>query len=538
MYGVPKFKESFFMKYKKEVFLSVGAFLTIATVVQFSPKQDMLSVRPIDDNGVVIEREAPVVGYQIVYNGKELGVIAQEEDLDELLDVAYQGLVKDLGYDPEIVPEPALIPVREGALTLDTKTIAVDLQNELYNSLDVIKQKGYVMRIGDDFTVVLESEQAVKEVLANAQRHFIKTDIDLEIDLDLNEYNSMVLTPKVLMKDMDSEPIPLVTASQEAASNENETDDGQEALANQGKMVAVEFSEDIAVVETYINPKDIVDIEMATGLITKENEKAKVYAIQAGDSPSVIASANDMKLSELYAMNPGLKEKERSIQIGDEVVVMVPEPEIKVETKLELVYTEPIERSVVYQKDPNVYVGSENVIENGSDGTMEITALVTQINGAEDSREIISKKVIEEPKDKIISKGSKPFPVKGATGNYIFPVSGYRISSPYGPRWGSFHRGVDLAVSYGTEIVAADGGTIIFAGWKSSTYGYFVEIDHGDGVTTRYAHASKVNVKVGQEVAQGQKIAEVGSTGRSTGPHVHFEIRFDGETANPINYLE
>ena len=536
MYGVPKFKENFFMKYKKEVFLSVGAFLTIATVVQFSPKQDMLSVRPIDDHGISIEQEAPIIGYQVVYNGKDLGVVAQEVDLEELLEVAYEGLVQELGYDPEIVPEPALIPIREGQLTLDTKTIAVGLQDELYNSLDVIKQKGYVMRIGDDFTVVLESEEAVKEVLANAQRHFIKTDVALEIDLDLNEYNSMVLTPKVLMKDMDSTSMALVTSNPNGTADA--TQEEEETAASQGKMVAVEFSEDIAVVETYINPNDIVDVEMATGLITKENEKAKVYSIQPGDSPSVIASVNDMKLSELYALNPGLKEKEKTIQIGDEVIVMVPEPEIKVETKVEIVYTEPIERSVVYQKDPNVYVGSEKVIDNGSDGTVEITALVTQINGNEDSREIIDKKIIEEPKDKIISKGSKPFPVKGATGKYIFPVSGYRISSPYGRRWGSFHHGIDLAVSYGTEVVAADGGTIIFAGWKSSTYGYFVEIDHGDGVTTRYAHNSKVNVKVGQEVAQGQKIAEVGSTGRSTGPHVHFEIRFNGTTANPINYLE
>ncbi len=140
---------------------------------------------------------------------------------------------------------------------------------------------------------------------------------------------------------------------------------------------------------------------------------------------------------------------------------MVPEPEIKVETKVEVIYTEPIARDVVYQKDPDVYIGSEKVIDNGSDGTVEITALVTQINGTEDSREIIGKKVIKEPQDKIVSKGSKPFPVKGATGSYMFPVSGYRISSPYGRRWGSFHHGVDLAVSYGTEIVAADGGTVI-----------------------------------------------------------------------------
>ncbi len=216
---------------------------------------------------------------------------------------------------------------------------------------------------------------------------------------------------------------------------------------------------------------------------------------------------------------------------------MVPEPEIKVETngRNQLYGTD--YRSTVKKKDPNTYVGSSKVVDYGSDGVMEVTALVTKLNGEEIDREITDKTVLTEPASKIISVGSKPFPVVGATGTYIFPVSGYRISSPFGYRWGSFHHGVDLALSSGNPIVASDGGTITFAGWKSSTYGYFVEIDHGDGVKTRYAHCSKVMVKVGQKVAKGQQIGKVGSTGRSTGPHVHFEIRFDGTAANPLNYL-
>ncbi len=541
MYGVPKFRENVFMKYKKEILLSVGAFLTIATVVQFSPKQDMLSGISRGENGTAIEAQGPIIGYQVTYNGEELGVVAEEDDVKGLVDIAYEGLVQDLGYDPEFVPEPVLIPVREGELTLDTQTIALALQHALYNGLDVIKQKGYVMRIGDEFTVALESEEAVKEVLQNAQKHFVKTDINLEIDLNSNEYNSMILMPKVLMKDTESEPRALVTAGQGVNQESDESQavaQQEETVESQGKMVAVEFSEDIAVVETYVNPDDIVNVAEATALITMENEKETTYSIQAGDSPSVIASANDMKLSDLYALNPGLEEKERKIQVGDEVVVMVPEPEIKVAAKVEVKYTEPLARNVVYQDDPEVYVGSEKVLDDGSDGVVEVTALVTQVNGAEASREVVDEKVVTEAKDKVISRGAKPFPTKGATGTYVYPVKGYKLSSPYGRRWGSFHHGVDMAVAYGTEIVAADGGTVIFAGWKSSTYGYFVEIDHGDGVTTRYAHASKVTAKKGQKIQQGEKIAEVGSTGRSTGNHVHFEIRFDGTTANPMNYLQ
>lgn len=120
---------------------------------------------------------------------------------------------------------------------------------------------------------------------------------------------------------------------------------------------------------------------------------------------------------------------------------------------------------------------------------------------------------------------------------YIWPAEG-ELSSPYGWRWGRMHRGIDIAGPIGTPIVAAASGVVSYADWNDGGYGYLVEITHADGSTTLYAHNDRILVNEGEEVAQGQQVAEMGSTGFSTGPHLHFEVHAAGEGAvDPIAYL-
>lgn len=120
---------------------------------------------------------------------------------------------------------------------------------------------------------------------------------------------------------------------------------------------------------------------------------------------------------------------------------------------------------------------------------------------------------------------------------YIWPAKGV-FTSGYGMRWGRMHRGIDIAAPIGTPIVAAAPGEVVVAGWSSGGYGNLVKLKHPDGSLTLYAHNNRVLVRKGQEVDQGQQIAEMGSTGRSTGPHLHFEIHPPGKGAvNPLAYL-
>ena len=119
----------------------------------------------------------------------------------------------------------------------------------------------------------------------------------------------------------------------------------------------------------------------------------------------------------------------------------------------------------------------------------------------------------------------------------IWPAAGY-VSSPYGLRFNGteFHQGIDIAADMGTPIVATADGVVTAAGWNGG-YGNMVDVDHGGGIVTRYGHASAVAVTVGQQVRRGEVIAYVGSTGRSTGPHVHYEVRVNGAPVNPAGYL-
>lgn len=117
----------------------------------------------------------------------------------------------------------------------------------------------------------------------------------------------------------------------------------------------------------------------------------------------------------------------------------------------------------------------------------------------------------------------------------IWPVIG-QISSYFGPRWGTQHTGLDIAAPTGTDIKAVRAGRVELAGWWGG-YGNCVIIDHGDGLKTLYAHASRLLVKRGDRVIQGQVIAKVGSTGNSTGPHVHFEVRVNDKFMDPLKYM-
>jgi murein DD-endopeptidase MepM/ murein hydrolase activator NlpD len=129
-----------------------------------------------------------------------------------------------------------------------------------------------------------------------------------------------------------------------------------------------------------------------------------------------------------------------------------------------------------------------------------------------------------------------PAPTGAASAaGFVWPVHGI-LTSGFGWRWGRMHEGIDIAVSNGTPVVAAAAGTVIVAGWMGG-YGNLVVVDHGGGISTAYGHNTSVTVGVGQQVAQGQLIAYSGSTGHSTGPHVHFEVRINGGAVDPMGYL-
>lgn len=212
------------------------------------------------------------------------------------------------------------------------------------------------------------------------------------------------------------------------------------------------------------------------------------------------------------------------------------EPLITIRSTETATYTEAVAYDVQYIDNASLYEGETEIKSQGSEGTDLIVATVERVNGQEVARTVVSTTRITEPVAEVQYRGTKPIPATQGTGAFQYPLASYTISSYFGMRWGTLHTGVDLAAPMGSKIYASDGGTVTFAGWKGS-YGYLVIISHGGLFETYYAHCSKILVSVGENVYQGQNIALVGSTGYSTGPHCHFEVRYNGTPNNPLNYL-
>ncbi|MZP30751.1 peptidoglycan DD-metalloendopeptidase family protein [Heliobacterium undosum] len=144
--------------------------------------------------------------------------------------------------------------------------------------------------------------------------------------------------------------------------------------------------------------------------------------------------------------------------------------------------------------------------------------------------------VYEARRDTDSGKAKQALPSRGAVlSSLVSPLEG-TVTSPYGPRRGAFHHGIDIAADKGETIRAAQRGRVVFTGWKA-VYGRTVIIEHSFGVATLYAHSSKILVNEGDAVERGQPVAQVGATGVATGPHLHFEVRLDSRAVNPAAYL-
>lgn len=203
-------------------------------------------------------------------------------------------------------------------------------------------------------------------------------------------------------------------------------------------------------------------------------------------------------------------------------------------------YTIPF--NTVTNKTSKQLVGYSKVETAGVAGVGVKKISNTYINGELVSSEIIEDTVVTAPVNKVVTVGTGRRTASAAEKSYaqssgfIFPLpnGSWKVSAYWGD--GRGHKGLDLAANYGVSIFAVKGGTVTYSGWKSG-YGYFVEIDHGDGLKTRYGHASKLCVSVGETVSQGSVIALVGSTGNSTGNHLHFEVVKNGANYNPGPYV-
>jgi murein DD-endopeptidase MepM/ murein hydrolase activator NlpD len=201
---------------------------------------------------------------------------------------------------------------------------------------------------------------------------------------------------------------------------------------------------------------------------------------------------------------------------------------------------EDIPYETVYKPNDNAWEGQTKVLSAGAAGSREITYQMEQINGVLVKQVVLAETVVAEPVARVVESGTKAILASRGDGDcggaLAWPIRG-SVNSPFGPRSRGFHSGIDIQADTGDPIYSAEAGKVVQASY-SGGYGNCVTIDHGDGLATMYAHLSQINVAVGQEVGRQELVGLAGSTGRTTGPHLHFEVRIDGEPNNPVLYLE
>lgn len=410
------------------------------------------------------------------------------------------------------------------------------------------KALAYTMRI-DDYTVTVDNMENLVAALEEAQG---KYDVDDTFKVKLNPPVSHNVTMyevgveektsgKAAKTDDETEKTSedaTEETTKEAKKKESKkkkkkkdkekTEETLAQAANDG-VKFIGFSENIQVMETYVSKDQIKDKKETYGELTAENQEPSIYVVEPGDCLSIIAEKNNMTVEDIKEMNPTI-ESDNDIYYDDRLNITVPRAAVQILVKKQETYKEDYNEEVVYEDDSSMYIGETAVVQEGSPGKHIVTDLVTYKDDIACDREQLEETIEVAAVAQVVRRGTKSKPT------YMYPVTNWYVTSPFGSRWGRLHAGIDVGIPTGTTVRASRGGRIINAGWLGG-YGNCVMIDHGDGVVTVYGHLSDFTCTVGDYVDQGQQIALSGNTGRSTGPHLHYEMRVNGSAVDPAPYL-
>ncbi|MDX8045416.1 peptidoglycan DD-metalloendopeptidase family protein [Gracilibacillus sp. S3-1-1] len=317
---------------------------------------------------------------------------------------------------------------------------------------------------------------------------------------------------------------------------DNDSDQQSESLSvGEYTIIDVSLTDKVSTKTKKVAKDDVLSVDEGVTLLEKGKLETKKHKVKDGEVLGAIANKYDLSLDELLALNEDLTEDD-TIKPGDKLNVTVNEPYVEVRVVEENVKEEELDYETEIEKTDDLYKGEEEVKQEGKNGTVEKQYRLEKVNGKTVEKEVIDENVVEEPVDEVIVKGTKEVSSHG-TGDFHWPAVGGYISSHMGERWGRFHKGIDIAGVSDRSILAADNGTVVSTGYDSSGYGNKIVIDHNNGYRTLYGHLDSIDVSAGQTIEKGQKIGVMGATGRSTGVHLHFEVRKDGALKNPTDYL-
>ena len=496
-------------------------------------------------NGYVVFEKTGENYFHVFINGQKIGAVGEASRADEIMLEARRNIA---GESDELTFIDAELTL-EGEEVLwgrvdDESTLLANMESALRNCTVETMHHAYTVKV-NEYMVNLAGMDEVKGLLQAAiDKYDSESQFCVSLCHDENrEFN--VLTAKVVEQETQQEEGRSAGSYLEAGIQTFMTDCGNNIESSGEKsfedyelgLLTINFAEEVEIVEAYLPEHELTPLQTAIDEVIKEQETPGEYEVVAGDTLSEIAIKVNIPMDQIIEMNSEVLEDENStIRVGDTLIITVPEPELSVERTEQNYYEEIYDAEIIYVDNDEWYTTQTRVLQQPSAGFRRVVADVSYLNDKEVSRTILKEEIVMEAVPKIVERGTKIPPT------YIKPVSGGRLSSGFGSRSApvagasTYHKGVDWAVPVGTAVFASCGGTVAKAGWGSG-YGYVVYINHEDGRQTRYAHLSKILVSVGDTVAQGDKIALSGNTGRSSGPHLHFEILINGSQVNPLNYL-
>lgn len=416
-------------------------------------------------------------GISVEYNGNEIGIIHEETEFDMAEKEVRKRIVNSDTDNNFIIPARLSLRIISDS---DRPITYAQLANNILSSSGEELTEAYGIYIDDEFIGAVKNKTPIQDALNNK----------------LLTYN--------------------VGGNVRDVSYQNK----------------IEYRKGIYLAESVMTEKE------ASDMLTSSKVHKGVYIAQTGDSPAIICQKYNMDLEEFDTLNPRLK---GTCKAGQMINVMEQESFLPIQYVRELNVTDFLDYETVEIETSSLTVGKKARLVKGEMGEKVSRVEITYINGIEHSRKVLSSKVTKQPVVEQIGVGTfsarpdDPNTLLTGTGEFGWPVNGGWISDVYISDRN--HKGLDIAADMGTEIYAAGTGVVVSAGWNPGGYGYVVMIDHLDGHQTVYAHMSAVLVNENQVVAQGQLIGEVGSTGDSTGPHCHFEVRYMGICYDPASYL-
>lgn len=430
-----------------------------------------------------------------VYVGDQyVGAVSNEAAVTEVIEEkehqakeTYKNLHLDGSSQVAVIPEQVFSSETDDSSTLSR------LDEEL-----VVEAESYALQVDGQSVIYLKDEAAYHETF-----RLLKLEYVSESELKQYEANASVASLPALKKD-------------------------------ETRVKEIKIAESVSGENTMVNPAEILTPRQAVDVLKTGALEKEVYKVQQGDVLGSIAARHGLTTAQLIELNKGLTENSL-LQIDQKINVTVEKPLVNVEVIKEkrTVHVMPFEK--IIKEDDTMYKGDTIEKQQGSKGKKEVSYLISELNGSVAGKKVTDETVLSEPVDQVTVVGTKVVSSRG-TGEFAWPAVGGYISSEMGSRWGSYHRGIDIARPSNYNILASDNGVVTFTGWDG-TYGQKIVVDHNNGYQTIYAHLSEIDVNVGQVVPQGSVMGIMGSTGRSTGTHLHFEIHKNGSLVNPLSYL-